>query len=656
MKYIVKFVKIKYLVCLMAGLCTMSCDYLDIVPDNVPTLAHAFSDRNTTERFLATCYYNMPYATDGNVNWIGCFDVAACPIDRENSGTRVALGLQSASSPGENYWTGYNSLFATIRDCNTFMENVDNVRELKPNEKARMKDEVKLIKAYVHFFLITYYGPIPTLRYNTSVNEATGDVRVFREKVDECFEYVLELLDEIIDSKALPDIIQNKSTEAGRFSLAAAYALKAKVLVFWASDFFNGNKEYSNFLDHDGKSFFNQDHDATRWEKAAQACRDAIEFCASKVRLYQRSDYVPVKALSSETHLINTLRNAVSERWNLELIWGNAASPGNPYFGHGVVAEYWQSLCLPLIKKNDLTSFYQGARRGVPIHIVELFYSKNGVPIDEDTTWVNNDRYKNRFKLRTGNYENRYYIAVDEQTAGLNFDREPRFYSSLGFDRGKWYGNHYDPLPEDDANCHYVQGRYGEYSSMTYDVNLYNPTGYWAKKMISLNTTYRSTSQIYYEVFPFPEMRYAELLLLAAEAVNETTASEDGQPSEETYRYIDEVRARAGLPKVKDAWTQFSNNPNKPNSKKGMRDIIRRERQIELALEGKRYYDTRRWRTAPAELNRLIEGWNIFALNAVDYYTKTTVYTQSFMHRDYLSPIPESEIIRNPQLIQNPGW
>jgi hypothetical protein len=238
----------------------------------------------------------------------------------------------------------------------------------------------------------------------------------------------------------------------------------------------------------------------------------------------------------------------------------------------------------------------------------------------------------------------------------LNLDREPLFYSSLGFDRGKWYGNHYDPLPEDDVNCYFVQGRYGEYSSMTYDVNLYNPTGYWAKKMVSLNTTYRSTNQIYYEVFPFPEMRYAELLLLAAEAVNETAPGDEDPPAEDVYRYIDEVRTRAGLPKVRDAWTQFSTDAQKPGTKKGMRDIIRRERQIELALEGKHYCDVRRWKTAPGELNRLVEGWNIFASDIVDYYTRTTVYTQSFLHRDYLSPIPESEIINNPQLIQNPGW
>ena len=45
----------------------------------------------------------------------------------------------------------------------------------------------------------------------------------------------------------------------------------------------------------------------------------------------------------------------------------------------------------------------------------------------------------------------------------MNFDREPRFYSTLGFDRGKWYGNSYKNIPDDDAECLYPKNRFGEY-------------------------------------------------------------------------------------------------------------------------------------------------------------------------------------------------
>ena len=68
-------------------------------------------------------------------------------------------------------------------------------------------------------------------------------------------------------------------------------------------------------------------------------------------------------------------------------------------------------------------------RLSVPLSTVEWFYSKNGVPIEEDIMYD----YTNRYSLRTGDEGNRYYIQKGEQTAGLNFDREPRFLFNIRF-------------------------------------------------------------------------------------------------------------------------------------------------------------------------------------------------------------------------------
>ena len=87
-----------------------------------------------------------------------------------------------------------------------------------------------------------------------------------------------------------------------------------------------------------------------------------------------------------------------------------------------------------------------------------------------------------------------------------------------------------------------------------------------------------------------------------------------------------------------------------------MREIIRHERKVELACEGAYYWDSHRWKTAQKEQNRLIQGWNIKATETADYYTVTTVYTQAFSYKNYFAPIPESEMVKNPQLVQNPGW
>jgi len=620
-----------------------SCNYLDVVPDNVATIDHAFSDRYTTEQYLATCYWGMPKSAGWNEN-PGIFGAMEMVFNKENrtqGGMRFGLGEDSPTSALINYWGGtgtmIRSLYAGIRECNTFLENVDGVEDLNRYEKERMKAEVKLIKAYMHFYLISYYGPIAPLKENTPINESTEGVRVYREKIDDGFAYIVALIDEVIESGALPQAIENRTTELGRFTEPAAHMLKAKVLVYWASPLYNGNTDYNDFLDQNGEPFFNQTYDATRWQNAAEACKDAIDVCtAAGIRLYDTSDYVATKAMSDTTYLVNTLRSIVSERWNPEIVWGNSSYPVNSGL---------QSPCLPRLEQG--TSSSSSGKMSLPLSTVELFYSENGVPIDEDLEYP----YSTRYNLRVGDEAHKYYIHQGEQTAVLNFQREPRYYSTLGFDRGKWYGNSYKNFPDNDAEALYPRNRFGEYSSV-FQPGDYNATGYWPKKLVSINTMFRDPNSVTYETYPFPDMRYADLILFYAEALNEMKES----PDAEVYQYVDLIRERAGLKGVVESWENYSNQPDKPKTKAGMREIIQRERKIELACEGVYYWDSHRWKTALKEQNRPIQGWNVNATGLQDYYTVTTIYQQKFTYRDYFAPIPESDLTRNPQLKQNPGW
>lgn len=634
----------KIILFLFLSIYVVSCDYLDVVPDNIATIENAFSDRYTTEQFLATCYWGFPKSAGWNEN-PGIFGALEMVFNKEEQtagGMQFGLGFDNPSSPKINYWSGTSdnvrSLYAGIRDCNTLMENVMDVQDMPTAMRKRMFDEAKLLKAFYHFYLIAYYGPICPLKESTPVNESTQGVRVYREKIDDCFSYVIELIDEVIANKALPVTIQNETTELGRFTLPVAYFLKAKALVYWASPLFNGNTDYNSFLNHKGEPFFNQAYDAERWTQAAQACKEAINACESSgIRLFQSSDYVQPKTMTDSTLIVQTLRASVSQRWNKELVWGNPAYP----VSYGNI----QSDCMPRLEQGTAAS--TRSRFSVPFAHVDRFYSKNGVPINEDKEYD----YDERFGTRVGDERHRYYIQQGETTAAMNFDREPRFYSTLGFDRGKWYGNHYNNVPDDDSQSLYPKARFGEFSSV-FQPGEYNVTGYFIKKLVSINTTFRDANSVSTEVYPYPEMRFADLLLLTAEALNESK----GAPDAEVYKYIDMVRERAGLEGVVESWRKYSNFPDKPQTKSGMRQIIQRERNIELACEGVYYWDARRWKTALSEQNRPIQGWNIAASDVDEYYTVTTVYTQSFTFKQYFAPIPEKELLANPLLIQNPGW
>ncbi|GAP73378.1 hypothetical protein SAMD00024442_82_3 [Candidatus Symbiothrix dinenymphae] len=640
----------KYFIGLFAVMCMTSCDYLDVVPDNTATVDHIFADQTAALRYLNSCYWSMPKSShwDYNPAIMGAMEMVWNVTAAQNSAAmNFAQGKITPTNPPFNYWgaapTGdggeVRSLYAGIRDCNLFLENIETVADLEPDDKKRWAAEVKLIKAWEHFYLISFYGPICPLRTNMEVNASLATVRAEREKIDDCFAYVLELIQEVIDSDALPATISARASELGRFTKSVAYALKAKVLVYWASPLFNGNTDYNNFTNRSGEPFFNQTPDPTRWEKAATACKEAVTVCGqSGIRLYQKSDYRKEKAMSDTTWLVQTLRSAVSERYNPELIWGNSASDNTAL----------QNVCWARLTTTASGAPVPSNRMSVPLSTVELFYSNKGIPIDLDPGFD----YDNRFSPRTGDADHKFYIHNGQQTAGMNFDREPRFYSTLGFDRGKWYGNYTNNDPVDDSSCGYPQNRYGETGSASaFELNSnYNATGYFPKKLINLTSMILAVD-LMTQAYPYPEFRFADLLLLTAEAVNEAEGPANA------HQYIDLVRERAGLQGVVASYNQaVPAAQNYPADKDRMREIIQRERKIELACEGQYYWDSHRWKTALTEQNRPIQGWNIRQSNIDDYYTPATLYIQKFTQRDYFAPIPDDDIINNPMLVQNWGW
>jgi hypothetical protein len=180
----------------------------------------------------------------------------------------------------------------------------------------------------------------------------------------------------------------------------------------------------------------------------------------------------------------------------------------------------------------------------------------------------------------------------------------------------------------------------------------YNETGYFVKKLVDWNMINGSNGASYRD-YPWPQVRLGDLYLMYAEALNETLAS----PTSEVSEYLDKIRIRAGLPTVQIAWTNFSNNPGKISSKNGMREIIQQERLIEMAFEGSRFWDIRRWKRAAEMLNQSITGGSVYQPTTSEYYRVRTIFNQNFVApRDYLWPLRTYDLTVNPKLVQNPGW
>lgn len=608
--------------------------YLDVVPDGVATMDNAFSNRINAEKFLFTCYNRLPnqnaeWDYPGNVGgdeiW---WDIDYVDLGNK-SGSRIATNSQNITTPYQNYWDGNEGgepLWQGIRDCNIFLENIDRVPDMEEGERLRWISEVKFIKAYLHFFLLELYGPIPIVDVNLEVNSDPEEVRVKRRPVEEVIEFVVNLLDESMEN--LPDRITETSTEMGRITKPIAASIKAKALVWAASPLFNGNPDYVNFKDKEGTQLIPSQKDDSKWGRAAEAIKEAIDISeANGHALYQ---YQPgFEQISEVTRMKYTLRGVACERPinNPEIIWAHTEGENS-----------FQNYCTPKLH----VSYYGTSELSAPLKIAEQYYTMNGVPIDEDTQWDYTNRYETR--RDTGSFH-QYYIKAGETTAMLNYYREPRFYAHLAFDRSL-----YEAQSQEEDETIMIENRSGEVHGQRYSASNIM-TGYFIKKLVSFRSGTTTNSPSPY-TFKIPIVRLGDLYLLYAEALNEIKNA----PDAEVYEWVDKIRERAGLKGVVESWAQHSNVPNKPQTKEGMREIIKRERLIELAFEGQRFFDLRRWKDAETYLNEPIQGWDYTGQNVRDYYVVRTYFDdRNYTYKDYLWPIRLSSLIRNSNLVQNPG-
>jgi hypothetical protein len=643
MKSIYKIVNI-ITICLL--LILGSCDYLDVVPDNVATIDNAFRNRTEAEKYLFSCYSYRPYIGDLNndpamagadENW------QFYPVGNIHStwnSSQIGRGFQSANEPVLNTWNGAygaRSLWRGIRDCNIFLENFYKVLDMQEYEKARWIAEIKFLKAYYHYYLMKSYGPIPITDVNLSVSASADELMVYRDPIDKVVEYITDLLLEATED--LPNANEVvEGTEAGRADKLIAMSLRAEVLLFAASPLFNGNTDYRSMTDNRGTQLFNQTYDVNKWKLAADACKEAIDLChAQHKELYDLVD--PFTANAPDVFkLQTTYREAICDRWNKELIWGSTNNNAD-YLSRSAHAR--------LLRLTPANLGGVHSEWAATLKSAEQYYSANGVPIDEDLAWT--EWYSKRYSLREepSSGDEIYYVKEGQRTAYLHYNREPRFYASIGFDRGIYYGGGYFDFPDNVKHCEFINLEYSGFQGG----DRYSVTGYSTKKMHSFKCSVTSSS-VSIEYYPFPMIRLADLYLMYAEALNEYEG-----PSDEIFTYLDLIRKRAGLKGVKESWANHSRIPDKPASQDGLREIIRKERTIELAFEGKRFWDLRRWKLIE-ELNNPPQGWNIQGETAEDFYRVVDIARVpiKFTIKDYFWPIRESDLITNRNLIQNYGW
>lgn len=638
--------KNKFIILIIISIATLySCDgYLDIIPDKTQEIEMMFERKEAAFRALATCYHYLPQEDGVYSTSAFASDELTTPIAKETPGVELMRGKQTVDNPIMGLWDDtypagrmQESLFKAIRACNILIDNIDKVRDMKTNEKTTWKAEAIFLKAYYHFLLFRQYGPIPIVDINLPITAGVEEVRINRKPVDEVVEYIVSTINKAIPN--LPTRITS-SNDLGRVDQLIAYSIKSRVLLYAASPLFNGNAAfYDTFKDKNGVKLFNSIYDKEKWKKALDASEYALQFALDNgVKLYEYNDKVPafdsVDYKQAEVKALYNYRYMFTSPWNSELVWGNS----NP-----VTNGQWWSLQAASMMINPDASSQAAAWQWVSptIQAAEAYYTKNGLPIDEDLTF----KYTNRYSLARVTDADKFHAVTGSTVMipNLHLGREPRFYASIGFDKGiyRTWGQKWNLLMKKGE----TYGRRGS-------TNDYVVTGYVLKKVCHPDSEGDAYNKLV--TYPWPIVRLAELYLNYAEAYNEYYG-----PDQKVYDALNKIRVRSGVPTIEAAWENpaLAKTLNKHKSKEGLREIIKQERRIELAFEGHRNFDVRRWKEGDKYFNTPVTGWSVDGTTTNTFYVVKIVGQRSFITpRDYLHPIKYSEMIVNSNLVQNPGW
>ena len=616
-----------------------ACNYLDVVPEDNATLDDAFKSQDKALSYLFSIYGHLPnniqywmpgqpcggddlaVAVKGTTRW---FCYKSMVYGEESASTVYHNFMRHSGAPtgGVNY-----DYYSAIRYAYTFLDRIQQVPDISETNLREWQGEAWYLIGYFHWALLEYYGPIVIMDREISLNADETELYKPRNTFDECVDFIVECFDKAIEM--LPPRQQNIRWY-GRASAAAAHGFKVRTLLFAASPLFNGNSEFfSRLRNSDGTYLVSQTYDPAKWERARIAAEQAISYAEQNgYRLYENPANASI-ADNFERGVRNFHDYFVEPEYNTDeylCAYVHTEGPKKIQRLSGIRTE------LPY-SADDFTTSYQ-----VMFPAVEMYYTKNGLPLADDPT----------IDLTT-----LYDYDPDTQVANINQNREPRFYACVGYNRGEFeIANEVKQVQAYAGEVHgYILKNDGSINS---SVEYVNSSGYFLKKPVHRTTAYDKTTKTFsYKKFVYPVIRLAELYLSYAEADFEY----NGKLSAQSLEYLNKVRSRCGLPDFEESGQLAGGMPT--GSK--LQQVLHMERNNELMFEGHRYRDMRRWKEAGKCMNATWKAWNVWGKNATEYYTikdfKDFDRPRKFeTPRHYLLPYPIEELQINENLVQNPGW
>lgn len=656
-----------------SGLLLSSCtDFLNVdkyFTDRM-TEQKMFENKDYTNRWLAGVYSHLTECRDMGDQGSVVFNYSDDMYFSDNRDPNYATFKYGQYNEG-SVQSSWGRSYIGIRDATTFIRYVDINKELTYKEIQDYKSQARFLRAYYHWHLLRKYGPIPLLKEEADYIASYEDLAIPRSTYDECVAYIADEL-----ALAAIDLPLDRTTrEITRPTRGAALGLRAKVLLYGASPLANprpsDTERFTDLVDDKGTHLISQVYNEEKWARAAAAAKDVINL--NKYELY----VAPKRDRDAGREYPKTVIPPHDYEYS-DKNWPDGWADIDPfesyrslfnaelqlYANPELIYTRGQNLNIKNILWNQVP-FSIGGRNcnGLTQKQCDSYYMDNGADIPGMHDYMEAD-YPDRNTLpRTigfidANNKDQFRRPLEEGVYLGYANREPRFYASVAYNGSTWEMTSSEK-PED----RFMQGWY--YSDKPDGIQTVNPelwlrTGVGIKKFYNPIESYRKGREF---VKPDLAMRYPEILLIYAEALNELegTYSIPSWNGEQVYTVkrdtpemkntIKPIRIRAGLPN----YTQTIYDDAKL-----LRKSLKRERQIELLAEGHRYYDLRRWKDAPMEEATPVYGCNMYLGSEMrdEFYRPTIVPSMPtvFVKKMYFWPISHGELKKNSRLTQNPGW
>lgn len=618
---------------LIALLCFVSsCDYLgvsDQLAGGLQNTEQVFDNVSYTKRWYANVFAGIPdYSGINSVNvgafknpWTGMCDELV--VGYGNS-SKYNNSDRNAANMG---FHRYGDCYKYIRQANIFLQKAHPIMttgtqgdQLLEDELTQMKANVRFMRAFYHYLLFEQYGPIILVK--DKIYNATEDQDVPRNTVDEVIEYIDSELTAVASELTQEPIFEDKDYRAWP-TKGVALAVRAKLWLYAASPLLNGGyREALSVTNPDGTRLF-PDYDAGKWEKALAACKDFIDYAeAGRYELYKEYKDDNGAVIDPDKSVYNLF-----QKYTHEIIWATA----NNDWG-GMNGDAFDRRIAPRCEKNGLGS------TGVTQELVDAFYMKDGFPVSATAYLPQSTLYQEEgygtYKDQNDNFSKKY---TNVTVSNRYLNREPRFYNTVFFNGRQW-----------PVSCNQVLFYNGGNSGV--QEGQATLTGYMLFKRFNRSVSLTNPG-VAFQFRPSIIFRLADFYLMYAEAANEVNPNDA-----RVLKYLNLVRERAGLPDIETL------NPAIRGNQELQRAAIQRERQIELATEGQRYFDVRRWMIADkngeGRQNGYVHGMNVRGeSNDKEDFNRIVEASQIVFNRKmYLYPMPDSEMRKTKNLVQNPGW